>query len=177
MGNHALSFYDAASAYLEIHPHFLFETSKRLGSQARVGANRRKAAALRRRQIAVDGEKKKCFPPQGGALRRIRESPQTLRRKPRHFLPSAPDLVITGCVSPAGGGAHQIEGVDRMNLLLFSLLLVICARAAPSEAEGAEREAGHIRRLPELLTQFLCGDKKWKATNVRRTRQKTAGIG
>ena len=50
-------------------------------------------------------------------------------------------------------------------------------QAAPSEAEGAEREAGHIRRLPELLTQFLCGDQKWKAPNVRRTRQKTAGIG
>ena len=96
-------------------------------------------------------------------MRRIRESPQTLRRKPRHFLPSAPDLVITGCVSPAGGGAHQIEGVDRMDLLLFSLPLVICAREAPSEAEGAEREAGHIRRLPELPTQFSCGNKERKA--------------
>ena len=98
-----------------------FLKPKRLGPQARVGANRRKAAALRRRHIAVDGEKKTCFPPQGSALRRIRGSPQTLPIYFGSVLPSAPDrLLFIPCTRMKP--ASEVLAVAECNLILFPRL-------------------------------------------------------
>ena len=83
---------------------------------------------------------------------------------PRKPLPSAPNPVPLQMVfSRMPYLSSQRGAATGWPMLLFPLPLAIRARTAPSEAEGAEREAGHIRRLSKFLTQFLCGYKERKA--------------
>lgn len=99
------------------------------------------------------------------AMGQIRGSSQTLPVRPGNLLPSAPNPApFRAVLSRMPYLSIQRDAATGWPLLLFPLPLPIRAQAARSEAERAEREAGHIRPAPlDLERRVKCGCREPQA--------------